>query len=91
MKISMRAESQHISCCCCCGVTHLQVELPLWARLRLVVFGVHAHVEFILAEGAAQQGERQEEPHGSAAGDHDRHHLRVHFLFHPQVSLPLFL
>lgn len=54
-------------------VSHLLVERPLWTRLLLLVFAIHTHVEFVLAEGAAQQGEHQEEPHGSAAGDHDRH------------------
>lgn len=80
-KVSLKAESQHSSSTSFFCVPHLVIKLPLWARLLLVVFGIHAHVEFVLAEGAAQQGEHQEEPHGSAGGGHDRQQLQVHFLF----------
>lgn len=71
---SQKAGSQRSSISYSCD-SHLTVERPLWARLLFVVFGVHAHVEFVLAESAAQQSERQEEPHGSASGGHDRDKL----------------
>lgn len=70
---------------------YLLEEFSLWTRCLLLVFGIHTHVEFVLAQGATQQGEHQEEPHGSVAGEHDRHQQEVHFLFHPHVFLPKFL
>lgn len=74
-KISLKAELQHSSSSIYSCVPHLEVELSLWARLLLVVFGIHAHVEFVLAQGATQQGEHQDEPHGSAAGERVRHQI----------------